>query len=117
MHTTQAPTAPMSPLVRRVFQACGTAGLAIFAAGYVAYLDALRSAGMNGKAPPNATPIKKLIDTLTDNAMWIIITALGLVLILVAGLMMVGSKSAPDWLFKVGGGILIILVGIPALLQ
>jgi hypothetical protein len=38
------------------------------------------------------------------------------VLIVLAGLFMVGSRTAPDWLFKVVGGILMILVVIPTCL-
>lgn len=85
--------------------ACGVFGLA-----------ALRAAGLNGTAPPNAAVIKDLIDTLTRNWEWLIITGLGLVLIVLAGLFMVGSRTAPDWLFKVVGGILMILVVIPTCL-
>jgi hypothetical protein len=79
-------------------------------------LAALRAAGLNGTAPPNAAVIKSLIDNLTSNWEWLIITGLGLVLIVLAGLFMVGSRTAPDWLFKVVGGILMILVVIPTCL-
>jgi hypothetical protein len=79
-------------------------------------LAALRAAGLNGTAPPNAAVIKSLIDQLTSNWEWLIITGLGLVLIVLAGLFMVGSRTAPDWLFKVVGGILMILVVIPTCL-
>jgi hypothetical protein len=47
---------------------------------------------------------------------WIIITGLGMILTILAGLMIGGSRQAPDWLFKVIGGILVLLVGIPAVL-
>lgn len=80
-------------------------------------LAALRGAGLNGRPPANAAVIKKLIDDLTDNWIWLIATGAGLVLIILAGLFMVGSRTAPDWLFKVIGGILMILVVIPAALQ
>jgi hypothetical protein len=79
-------------------------------------LSALRAAGLNGTAPPNAAVIKGLIDQLTSNWEWLIITGLGLVLIVLAGLFMVGSRTAPDSLFKVVGGILMILVVIPTCL-
>jgi type IV secretory pathway VirB2 component (pilin) len=80
------------------------------------FLAALRGAGLNGTPPPNATVIKKLIDDLTANWTWLIATGLGLVLIILAGLLMVGSRTAPDWLFKVVGGVLLILVVIPTVL-
>ncbi len=35
---------------------------------------------------------------------------------LIAGLMVSGSRNAPDWLFRVIGGIMLILVVIPAVL-
>ena len=92
--------------------------LALAAGGGSAFfgLAALRAAGLNGTAPPNAAVIKSLIDNLTSNWEWLIITGLGLVLIVLAGLFMVGSRTAPDWLFKVVGGILMILVVIPTCL-
>lgn len=80
-------------------------------------LAALRGAGLNGDPPPNAAIIKKLIDDLTANWVWLIATGMGLVLIILAGLLMVGSRSAPDWLFKVIGGVLLILVVIPTALK
>src|SRR3978361_910295 len=74
-------------------------------------LTALRAAGLNGTAPPNAAVIKSLIDQLTSNWEWLIITGLGLVLIVLAGLFMVGSRTAPDWLVKgVGGGPMVLVV-------
>jgi hypothetical protein len=79
-------------------------------------LAALRGAGLNGTPPANATIIKKLIDDLTANWIWLIGTGAGLVLIILAGLFMVGSRTAPDWLFKVIGGVLMILVVIPTAL-
>jgi type IV secretory pathway VirB2 component (pilin) len=80
-------------------------------------LAALKAAGLNGTAPANADAIKTLITTLTDNWIWLIGTGAGLVLVIVAGLLMVGSRSAPDWLFKIVGGVVLILVVIPAVLQ
>jgi hypothetical protein len=79
-------------------------------------LQALRGAGLNGTPPQNAAVIKKLIDDLTNNWEWLIITGMGMVLIILAGLLMVGSRTAPDWLFKVIGGVLLILVVIPTAL-
>jgi hypothetical protein len=80
-------------------------------------LAALKAAGLNGTAPANAGAIKTLITTLTDNWIWLIGTGAGLVMVIVAGLLMAGSRTAADWLFKIAGGILLILVVIPAVLQ
>jgi hypothetical protein len=38
------------------------------------------------------------------------------VLVLIAGLMIAGSQRAPDYLFRVIGGIMLILIVIPAIL-
>src|SRR5579859_4121444 len=79
-------------------------------------LAALRAAGLNGTAPPHAQAIKQLVSTLTDNWIWLVSLGLGLIIVVLAGLLVAGSRTAPDWLFKVIAGILIILVGAPALL-
>jgi hypothetical protein len=83
----------------------------------VTQLYALRAAGLNGQAPANADAIKTLIDTLTENWKWLIISGAGFVMIVVAGLFMAGSQRAPDWLFKFIGGMVLILVVIPAALK
>jgi hypothetical protein len=79
-------------------------------------LEALRGAGFNGTAPPDAAAVRHLISTLTDNWKWLISTGTGLVLVLIAGLMVFGSQRAPDHMFRVVGGIIVILVVIPAVL-
>jgi hypothetical protein len=60
--------------------------------------------------------IQGLISTLQSNWEWLIATGVGLVLVVVAGLMMFGSPRAPDHLFRVIAGVLMILVVIPAIL-
>jgi hypothetical protein len=80
------------------------------------HLAALKAAGLTGTAPTGGAAFAQLISTLTDNWKWLIITGIGLVLVILAGLLMVGSRTAPDWLFKVIGGIILILVVIPAVL-
>lgn len=87
--------------------------LSALAAGQLA---ALRSAGLNGTPPPHANLIKQLISTLTANWTWLVGTGIGLVMILLAGLMVFGDIRAPEKLFRVAGGILVILVVIPAVL-
>ena len=79
-------------------------------------LEALRAAGLTGTAPAGASGFTALLGTITSNFVWIIVTALGLIFTLIAGMMIVGSRSAPDWLFKVIGGIVLILVVIPGVL-
>src|SRR5436305_6068668 len=100
---------------RRTGWALGlVAGVAITIAS--AEIAALRAAGLNGTAPSGAGAFKQLISTLTSNWEWLIGTGVGLILVLIAGLMIAGSMRAPDHLFRVIGGIMLILVVIPAVL-
>ena len=92
------------------------AAVTVGAVGALAQLAALRAAGLNGKAPQGAAAFKALISTLTSNWEWLIGTGVGLVLVLIAGLMIAGSMRAPDHLFRVIGGIMLILIVIPAVL-
>jgi hypothetical protein len=89
---------------------------AVAMAGASAHLAALRAAGLNGTAPSGAGAFKHLISTLTSNWEWLIGTGIGLILVLIAGLMIAGSMRAPDHLFRVIGGIMLILIVIPAVL-
>jgi len=79
-------------------------------------LAALRAAGLNGVAPPHAAEFKALIATLTNNWTWLIATGIGLVLVLVVGLLIFGSQRAPDHLFRVIGGVMALLIVVPAIL-
>ena len=79
-------------------------------------LQGLKSAGLTGTPPPNAALIKQLLDTLASNWLWLVGTGVGLVLVLLAGMLAFGSRSAPDVLFRVIAGIGLILVVIPTAL-
>jgi|HubBroStandDraft_6_1064221.scaffolds.fasta_scaffold476544_2 hypothetical protein len=79
-------------------------------------LWALKAAGLSGVAPQGGNAFIGLVHTLEQNWIWLVSTGLGLVLVLIAGLMVSGSRNAPDWLFRVIGGIMLILVVIPAVL-
>ncbi len=96
---------------------CGALLSTILAAGAIVQMAALRAAGLNGSPPPHAGLFQKLISTLTSNWEWLVATGIGLVLILLAGLMVFGDQRAPEKLFRVAGGILVILVVIPAVLS
>lgn len=79
-------------------------------------LEALRASGLNGTAPRGAAAFKGLISTLTDNAVWLIATGIGLFLVAAFGALMFSVRSAPDWLFKAAAGLIGLLVGVPAIL-
>ena len=79
-------------------------------------LSALKAAGLRGVAPQGGNAFAALVRTLEQNWIWLVATGLGLVLVLIAGLMVSGSRQAPDWLFRVIGGIMLILVVVPAVL-
>ena len=89
-------------------------GVALLAAGTP--LAALKAAGLKGSMPVGGQAIAGLISTLQSNWEWLIATGVGLVLVLLAGLMIFGSIRATDHLFRVIGGIMLILVVIPAVL-
>jgi len=90
------------------------AALAVLYAG--GELAALKAAGFTGQVPVGGKVIQGLISTLQSNWEWLIATGVSLVLVVVAGLMMFGSQRAPDHLFRVIVGVLMILVVIPAVL-
>jgi hypothetical protein len=95
-----------------VVSASAAAGIVIWAAE----LSALKAAGLSGVAPKGGDAFVGLVRTLEQNWIWLVATGLGLVLVLIAGLLVAGSRSAPDWLFRVIGGIMLILVVIPAVI-
>jgi len=88
----------------------------IATAAAAARLSALKAAGLSGIAPRGGNAFVDLVRELQQNWTWLVSTGLGLVLVLIAGLMVAGSRQAPDWLFRVIGGIMLILVVIPAVL-
>lgn len=92
------------------------AAAVITAVALAAPLSALKAAGLSGVAPHGGNAFVGMVRTLQHNWTWLVSTGLGLVLVLIAGLMVAGSRQAPDWLFRVIGGIMLILVVIPAVL-
>ena len=79
-------------------------------------LAALKAAGLTGQMPTGGKAIQGLITTLQSNWEWLIATGVSLVFVLLAGLTIFGSIRATDHLFRVIGGIMLILVVIPAVL-
>jgi len=80
-------------------------------------LAALAAAGLKGEMPVGGEVITGMVATLQSNWEWLVMTGIGLVLMIVAGLMIFGSQRAPDHLARIIGGVLLILVVIPAVLK
>jgi hypothetical protein len=108
-------TAPRSRFVLVVLALLAIVALLEHGAGW-GVLWGLKAAGLTGTPPPNSALIVKLIATLTSNWLWLVGTGVGLVMVLLAGMLAFGSRSAPDVLFRVIAGIGIILVVIPTAL-
>lgn len=92
------------------------AAIAALVLGAAPGLSALKAAGLTGKMPAGGAAIQGLIATLQSNWEWLIATGVSLVFVLLAGLMIFGSMRASENLFRVIGGIMLILVVIPAVL-
>ena len=103
-------------MVSRLARATAFASIAYLFAGSVMQLAALRAAGLNGTPPPHAATFQTLISTLTNNWIWLVVTGLGLIIVLFAGMMVFGDIRAPERLFRIAGGIFVILVVAPAVL-
>lgn len=118
MHTTQAHLHQLGawrlPRPSRGHVCAAVAAVAVVVT--VGLLDALRAAGLSGVQPRGGGAFQSLVRQLTDNAEWLILTAIGLFLTAAAGALIFGVRSAPDWLFKAGLGLLLLLVGVPAVL-
>ncbi len=106
----------LSPVARLLALIAGAGLLAAIAIHDAALLHGLKAAGLVGTPPPGASVFQALIGTLTQNALWLIVTGVGLVLTLVAGMMAFGSQRAPDVLFRVIAAIALVLIAIPAVL-
>jgi hypothetical protein len=109
------------PTPRSTATLAGLAALALLLSAALlghaaAPLAGLKAAGLTGTPPPNSALIKTLLDTLASNWLWLVGTGVGLVLVLLAGMLAFGSRSAPDVLFRVIAGIGLILVVIPTAL-
>lgn len=78
--------------------------------------ESLRAAGLSGEAPPNADAFKTFVSQMTDNAVWIIATVVGLALVAIGGMFLFGHSRAQDYAAKIalGVGIIILAPGIAA---
>ncbi len=102
---------PMSliALAHRGAQLAAAVAAGAFAAFMLAHADALRAAGVNGKAPPNAGAIKTFVSQITDNLLWIIGTVSTLAIVIVGALFFFGYSRAGDLAIRIGVGALFVV--------
>jgi hypothetical protein len=83
--------------------------LAAYAAVVLAHGEALRAAGVTGKAPANAAAIETFVSTITDNALWVIGTVAALAVVIIGGLFFFGHSRAQDYALKILIGAVVIV--------
>lgn len=99
------PMSHSSQLVPRI----GAAAAAAYAVLVFAHADALRAAGVTGRAPENAAAITKFVSTITDNALWVIGTIAVLAVVVIGGLFFFGHSRAADYALKILIGAVVIV--------
>jgi len=82
---------------------------ALAVASALAQTEALRAAGVTGKAPANANAITKFVSTITDNALWMIGTVAVLGIVVIGALFFFGHSRAADYAAKVALGAVIVV--------
>ncbi len=104
-----------------LLERCKVLGFALLGAwigafALTSYSETLRAAGLNGKAPPNGDAFKTFISQMSDNAIWIIGTVVGLAMIAIGGMFLLGHSRAQDYAAKIalGVGLIILAPGIAA---
>ncbi len=90
-------------------------GLAAVLVG--AQLAALKASGLLSIKPSGGNAFQALIRQVQGNWMWLIVTGIGLAIAIIAGLMIFGSQRAPEYIFRIVGGIVILVVVAPALVH
>ena len=98
------------PVTLSALRAAALAALsAVYATTLLVQMDALRAAGVTGKAPANAAAITKFVSTITDNALWMIGTVAVLGAVVIGALFFFGSSRAGDFAAKVALGAVIVV--------
>ena len=78
---------------------------------------ALKASGLLSIKPSGGNAFQALIRQVQGNWMWLIVTGIGLAIAIIAGLMIFGSQRAPEYIFRIVGGIVILVVVAPALVH
>jgi hypothetical protein len=103
-------------LARRVMALAATAA-GVAGAVCAFELWALKAAGLNIVKPEGGDAISQIVGQLQANWEWLIMTGIGLALAIVFGLVIFGSQRAPEHVFRIVGGIIGLIVVIPAILK
>lgn len=90
-------------------RALGCALAVAYVAIGLAQADALRAAGVNGKAPSGAGAITGFVSTITDNALWIIGTTAALAILMIGALFFFGHSRAQDYAARIAVGAVIVV--------
>lgn len=90
-------------------RALGAAFAVAYVATGIAQADALRAAGVNGKAPSGAGAIQGFVSTITDNALWIIGTVAALAILMIGALFFFGHSRAQDYAARIAVGAVIVV--------
>ena len=80
-------------------------------------LAALKASGLVVIKPSGGNAFQAMVREVQGNWMWLLLTGVGLSIAIVGGLMMFGSQRAPEYLFKILGGIVIITVVLPGVVH
>jgi multidrug transporter EmrE-like cation transporter len=107
---------PTSSVIRRAASFAGAFAATLTMLG-ATQLWALKAAGLVGVEPSGGDALASLVSTLQSNWEWLIMTGVGLAMMIVVGLVIFGSQRAPEHVFRIAGGIVGILVIIPAVLK
>lgn len=99
----------LTGLLRRATHLGALAVAGVYAAVGLAHADALRAAGITGKAPPNAGAIKTFVSEITDNLLWIIGTVSTLAIVVVGALFFFGYSRAGDLAIRIGVGAMFVV--------
>src|ERR1700722_11748766 len=94
----------------------GAAVVVLAAVVIVGQLWALKAAGLTVAEPSGGESINGRVATLQANWEGLVMTGVGLALAIVAGLVIFGSQRAPEHVFRIAGGIVMLIVVIPAVL-
>jgi hypothetical protein len=90
-------------------RALGAAFVVAYVATGIVQADALRAAGVNGKAPSGAGAIQGFVSTITDNALWIIGTVAALAILMIGALFFFGHSRAQDYAARIAVGAVIVV--------